>query len=358
MRIGIVTFFGPYGGALQCYALQKVLRSMGHDVYVINRKWGDYKLPKHKSLLIKFKQYIYNIIDKDPFVKFYEQNYRFTQLITSDELLYDIGTKKYFDAIIVGSDQPWNPDCIKVMGYYFYLDWVSPEVKKYAYAVSYGKDYFTASKKDIDKIKSVLASYQSISVREKSGIDITKNIFNIDAQLCLDPTFLLSQKDYENIIFNKKNTHKYICEFFLDPSPQKQALTTKIAAEENIPIINNNRLEPKNRLIRLFLHPRSISQWLRNIRDAKYVITDSFHGTVFSIIFHKQFISINNKKRGSARFESLLSKIDLMYRLKNIEDLDFNNAYSILKNKIDYNEVESILHNMRISSIAFLKKIQ
>lgn len=358
MRIGIVTFLGPYGGALQCYALQKVLRSMGHDVYVINRKWGDYKLPKHKSLLIRLKQYIYNIINKDPFVKFYEQNYRFTQLVTSDDVLYDLGTKKYFDAIIAGSDQPWNPDCIKVMGYYFYLDWVSPEVKKYAYAVSYGKAHFSALQDDIEKIKSILKSYNSISVREKSGIEITKNIFNIEAQACLDPTLLLSHKDYENIIFDKTHTHEYICEFFLDPSPQKYDLTTRIAAEEHISIINNNILKPKKRIQRLFFHQRSISQWLRNIRDAKYVITDSFHGTVFSIIFHKQFISINNKKRGSARFESLLSEIDLMYRLRNIEDLDFNSAYSILKNKIDYNEVDSILDNMRISSIAFLKKIQ
>ena len=358
MRIGIVTFFGPYGGALQCYALQRVLRAMGHEVRVINRKWGKFKSENRKSAVSNLKQKIHNAVVPDPFTRFYRDNYSFTAPVSSDESLVDLGTKKYFDVIIAGSDQPWNPDCIRTMGYYFYLDWVSPEVKKYAYAVSYGKDYFPATENEIKDIKAILETYKAISVREKSGIVISKNLFGINTQLCLDPTLLLRGGDYDSLIVDKQLSKDYICEFFLDQTPEKYQFVSAIAEKEHLKIVDNNPPMPNNNIQRYFYRRRSISQWLRNIRDSKYVITDSFHGTVFSLLFHKRFISINNKKRGSARFESLLSMTGLLDRLQDIDNVAAGATYSILREDIDYDKVDAILSGMKQISLSFLKEIK
>lgn len=360
MRIGIVTFFGPYGGALQCYALQHVLNSMGHEVSVINRNWGKFCPEKGKSLISisELKHKLHGIIVTDPFAKFYKKNYFFTAPVLTEEDMVDLGTKKYFDIMIVGSDQPWNSECIKTMGYYFYLDWVSPDVRKYAYAVSYGKDYFQASKNEINDIKAILKTYQAISVRESSGVTISKELFDIDAQLCLDPTLLLSYRDYNSLIIDKKLYKDYICVFLLDPTEEKYLFVREIAEKECLHIVDNNPSVPNNRLKRYFYHKRSISQWLRNIRDSKYVITDSFHGTVFSLLFHKQFISIDNKKRGSARFESLLSAIKLSDRLQAIGACDVDILYSILIKDIEYDRVDAIINNMKLASLSFLERIK
>ena len=357
MRIGIVTFFGPYGGALQCYALQHILRSLGHDVKVINRKWGKFRPLEKRTWLQNIKHQIKEIVAPDPFNKFYNQYYEFTQPITSNEILQEIGTKKFFDVIIAGSDQPWNPECISTMGYYFYLDWVSPDVKKYAYAVSYGKDYFPASAEEIKKIKAILQQYTAISVRESSGIKISQELFNVNVQQCLDPTLLLDKENYNKIITDKKIRDKYICKFFLDNNPTKQNIVESIAHETNLKIIDNNPVFPRNKFLKFIYQPISISAWLRNIRDAQYVITDSFHGTVFSILFHKQFISINNKKRGSARFESLLSVLNLSYRLINEDNLTPTNICKILHKQIDYKTIDSKLKSLRIESIYFIQKL-
>ncbi len=358
MRIGIVTFFGPYGGALQCYALQHILRSLGHDVKVINRKWGKFRPIEKQTWLQKIKHQLKEIVAPNPFDKFYNQHYEFTQPVTSNAILQEIGTKKYFDVIIAGSDQPWNPECISTMGHYFYLDWVSPDVKKYAYAVSYGKDYFPASSEEIKKIKTILQQYTAISVRESSGIKISQELFNVNAQQCLDPTLLLDGKNYNKIITDKRIKDKYICKFFLDNNPTKQNIVISIAHKTNLKIIDNNPVIPRNKFLKFMYQPKSISTWLRNIRDAQYVITDSFHGTVFSILFHKQFISINNKKRGSARFESLLSSLGLLYRLHEEEKVDTTSIITILNKTINYDIIESKLSDMRTASLTYIRNIK
>lgn len=358
MRIGIVTFFGPYGGALQCFALQQVLNSMGHDVYVVNRKWGALGVDNKRSFFSNCKQKFHDFLVKDPFAAFYEKKFKFTKEVISDKILYELGTKKYFDVIIAGSDQSWNPECINIMGYYFYLDWVSPEVKKYAYAVSFGKVNFEATSDEISTIKQILHTYNNISVREKSGIDTCKNIFDVDSQLCLDPTLLLTCQDYNSLIEDKHIPKDYICEFFLDRTTDKYNLVKEIAEKEGLSIIDNNPPIPNGKINRYFYKKRTISQWLRNIRYAKYVITDSFHGTVFSILYHKQFISLNNKNRGSARFENILTITNLIYRLKDIDGLDIDEIYSILTKEIDYSNVDSVLTKMKSESLSFLNKIK
>ena len=101
----------------------------------------------------------------------------------------------------------------------------------------------------------------------------------------------------------------------------------------------------------------TVYQWLANIANSQFVITDSFHGTVFSIIFNKPFICLNNSERGSARFESLLGNLGLMDRLVDLDKIEYDGILDLLNKKIDYTKVESELDKLRIESLKYLKSI-
>lgn len=352
MKIGIVTMFGNnYGALLQSYALQQTLFSLGHDVYIINRGYGDF--PKSPSL----KQRFFKWLDADGFDDFRKKHLRMTAPVTSTQMLIEFN--KLFDIVIAGSDQIWNGDCINTMKYYYYLDWVSPKVKKYSYAVSFGKDSFNRNEKEIQEVSTILKSYNAISVREDSGVGICNNILGVNAVQLLDPTFLLKKEEYAKLIScNTNSPQDYVCHFFLDSTIQKENLVNLIAKNLHLTIIDNYNKDyniKRARWSNAYKRP-TIPQWLKNIRDAKYVITDSFHGMVFSIIFKKQFVVINNKKRGTARFESLLKKINLNNRLIDIES-NYDEVIRIIKERIDYESVDSVLSSEISNSMRFLKSL-
>lgn len=352
MKIGIITFFGSnYGAILQCYALQKVLRLLGHNVKTINRGWGKYPLSPN------LKQKLKGIICPNKFEMFKKKHIKFTHLIRNEKELLELNHE--FDAIIVGSDQVWNADCIKDMGKFYYLDWVKPYVKKYAYAVSFGKDTFDTTPSNIMEISSLLKSYKKISVRENTGITICQDILNINNVVhVLDPTLLLSPEDYNLLIGNTVTKKKYICKYFLDNTEQKNNIVSQLSTELQIPIINNNPDINSNKKVFLF-HPYypSVTKWIKNIRDAEYVITDSFHGTVFSLIYQKKFICINNKKRGSARFQSLLGELNLLDRLIDLEDFNLRKIKELLQIPINYDFVIKKIKERREESLNFLNNL-
>ena len=353
MKIGVVTFFGSnYGAILQCYALQKILESLGHDVKTINRGWGKYA--SSPSL----KQKIKNLIFPNKFELFKKKYIKFTPLIKNEQELLNLNNQ--FDSIIVGSDQVWNADCIKDMGNFYFLDWVSPSIKKYAYAVSFGKNTFDTTPSKISDISSLVQSYKKISVREDSGKAICKNILKCNAIHVLDPTLLLSSKHYDQLINHSKTEKKYICQYFLDNNEQKNNIVHQIASKLNLSVINNypnNINQYKGLFLTKYRYP-SVIEWLKNIRDAEFVITDSFHGTIFSLIFQKKFICINNKKRGSTRFQSLLGELDLLHRLIEVEDSKFiEKIKDILESPINYETVNKVITEKRNSSLMFLKTL-
>ena len=352
MKIGVVTFWGAnYGAILQCYALQQVLKSLGHEVKTINKGWGKYSLPP------TLKQKIKDMLFSDVFKQFKKKYIEFTPLIKNEKELLELNNQ--FEAIIVGSDQIWNSDCIKDMGFYYYLDWVKSSVKKYAYAVSFGKDTFDTTQSNIADISILLNSYQKISVREDSGVEICQDTLNVNAIHLLDPTFLLSQEHYNRLIGDVKIGKLYICKYFLDSTECKDKLVDRIAAETHLAIIDNypSKINKYKGWISSKYRYPSIREWLQNIRSADYVVTDSFHGMVFSLIYHKKFICINNKKRGSTRFQSLLGALDLSYRLVDVEEIDFVKNMNILQTSIDYAIVDQKLAEQQKSSLRFLETL-
>ncbi|WP_286034273.1 polysaccharide pyruvyl transferase family protein [Fusobacterium necrogenes] len=335
-----------FGAILQSFAVQNLLGN-----FEKNTKLIDYRLKK-RNLLGKIKAEI----EGKGFKEFHNKFLKKTKKITSLKLLKSLN--KETDIFIVGSDQVWRKPIVDIAGFNFYFDFVDNNKKKIAYAASFGVDYWEGDEKLTEEIKPLIKRFDHISVREESGIDICKNTFGIDNVVCvLDPTLMIDKKDYQPILDDwKDKSHlkrKYIAHMFLDDTEQLKNGSKKIAnylgAEINY--IKGKTLNIFGKTITLY---NKVSQWLTYIKDAELVITDSFHCTVFSIIFHKKFIVVANQLRGIARLETLLKKVGLENRFfTNIDDVLES---GILDKEIDYQEVDKRLDIHRKYSMEFLKK--
>lgn len=371
MRIGILTLplHTNYGGILQAYALQTVLERMGHEVHVIEKKRRPLSIPIQKMPFCYGKRIVKNIIGRKCPI-FYEQKYNREQPIIRQNT--DKFIKKYihiaeyddfsdikeseYDAIVVGSDQVWRPKYFgknQIENAYlkFAEGW---NIKRIAYAASFGTDEWEYNSKQTSECGRLLRMFDAVSVREDSGVDLCKRYFGVEAQHVLDPTMLLDMEDYIKL-FEAADTPKskgnLLC-YILDETEEKKALIKRIADEKGlIPFNVKSISDDINSPLYERIQP-PLEQWLRGFYDADFVITDSFHACVFSIIFNKPFIVYGNINRGLSRFISLLNMFGLterivnnqtdLKRLENINDDIFyvkwkdikQNSYKILKENI------------------------
>lgn len=342
MKIGILTLpiSSNYGGILQAYALQNVLVSMGHNVCLIEKKREKIQKTLWKVPLSKLKQE----------VLMHSIN-RFIKNKIGRETVNDFSDVSQFnlDAIIVGSDQIWRPiyfnDNIENAFLEFAMGW---NIKRIAYAASFGTDEWEYTPEQTKHCKALLKYFNNVSVRESSGVELCQNKFGINAQIVLDPTMLLLKRDYINL-FESVNTPKsrgsLLC-YILDETFEKMDLIKRIANEKKLVPFRVNA-KKGNTLLSEHIYP-SIEKWLRGFYDAKFVVTDSFHACVFSIIFNKPFIAIGNVNRGMSRFNSLLSMFGLDNRLI-ITPSEYEE-----KSSINWNNVNSILDVRRAYSLNFL----
>ena len=172
-------------------------------------------------------------------------------------------------------------------------------LKRIAYAASFGVGDWEYSPKQTRECSKLAKKYDAISVREQSGVKLCKEYLGVDATWVLDPTLLLTKEDYLPICKEiPVCNEKYLAVYVLDENDEVTATYEKEAAAHGL-VIKKFHADSKSTL--------TVPEWLAMFRDASYVVTDSFHGTVFSIIFGKEFKSIYNKGRGTARFESLMN---------------------------------------------------
>ena len=344
MKIGIVTqpLSRNYGGILQNYALQQTLIKLGHTPYTFDlgkytwKNWGvttiksiikkligrpyyfpetPYKRNKSEEILRSFVKRRINLISP--------RDYRPS---SSKIIEYDI------DALVVGSDQVWRPRynrCIEDM-YLGFTD--NASITKIAYSASFGTEEWEYTPDMTQTCKALAQKFHAISVREDSGVDLCKKYLDVNAVHLIDPTMLLTADEYKELVshipqMNSQNLFAYI----LDQSEEKIKYVQQAAERLGLKIVikgSDSELSVED----------SIEKWIANFRDAKYIITDSFHGSVFSIIFNKPFYAIGNKARGKSRFNSLLSMYELENRLIDVEDGDtkFNQDidWSIVNTKI------------------------
>jgi hypothetical protein len=373
MQIGILTqpLHNNYGGLLQTFALQKVLKGMGHEPTTIDlqakkRSW----LRRLKSLagrLIRkylLKQQIPSLPNaKEKAViaqhtaRFIRENIHTTKTIQSVRKMNWL--QEYnFDAYVVGSDQVWRPRYSADMPTFF-LDFLKDKnkVKRIAYAASFGVDHWEYSPGLTRRCKNLAQKFDAVSVREDSGVALCNEYLNVSATHLLDPTLLLEKEDYITLIEKDQISQKpnTLMLYVLDQTLEKMAIAEKIKDQLGL-VINSVMPEKKyskasRKKIDDCVFP-PVTQWLRGLMDAEFVVTDSFHGTVFSILFNKPFIVIGNESRGLTRFESLLNLLGLKERLilsKN--DLD----HALLHKSIDYKIVNEIIKENKLVALQFLK---
>ena len=364
MKIGLLSFLygSNYGAVLQVYALKSIIETLPgiESVYVIKRKADlDKMFLKRFYADIKKKYYNFFEYNFNHFRKKYFINQ--TDLINTQNKV-KLLEKYNFDAVIVGSDQVWRYNYSKDFGYNLYLDFVSTSTKKIAYAASFGTDEWNeCSEHETIKIKQLIQRFDAISVREHSGISLCKNVFDVEALHLLDPTIIADKSIYENLLFNSKikdNFKGSIATYILDDSKDNSNIINNVSQRLNIPTRNIYlKNHPKNFFkfqsfsIKDFFYP-SIQFWLKGIKESDFVITDSFHGTIFSIIFRKKFIVISNKERGISRIQSILSTFSLENRL--IFSLDDLNDQIL--NSIDYSDIDDKIYNEQVKSKIFLTK--
>lgn len=362
MKIGILTqpLASNYGGILQNYALQTVLIRLGHNPYTIyygqNRVidwlniWIRYivkliiRHPNRKIKPLGYTKYINkcNCPHITDFVKHHiNTTYHIGQHINNSKL-----ASYKFDAYIVGSDQTWRPQYnLGHQLYNMFLDFIQKEhyIKRIAYAASFGVDKWEYNNIQTQQCSELIKLFDAVSVREESGIKLCKKYFNAAAIHLLDPTLLLSADDYRLLINNSDtpNPDGDVLVYILDLTDEKKSLVNNFCTKNNY---NPFYVGVKNLD---GTHP-SIESWLNGFNTAKYVITDSFHGSVFSIIFNKPFVSIGNDSRGMSRFNSLLSIFNLEDRLV---------SASTIVDTIpipDWEKVNAIKEQWQTKSIKFL----
>ncbi len=370
MKIGILThtLSTNYGGLLQNYALQIVLKELGHNPETLNHIEP---VPCKIKILSVCSRFLRKILKGEKisirswptkkeqaiiaqntsrFVNSYIQK---TDAFNINKMNADL--KRKYDAVIVGSDQVWNPRYIKAIQH-FYLSDFNDDVIKMAYAASFGSSEWMYNVKDTRACMALAQRFKAISVRESSGVDLCKANLHVDATWVLDPTLLIDRKYYEKIIANDIDERALdgdMMVYILDKSQEKQSIIEKVAmitATTPYSIMAEQNFREVGKVgIADCVFP-SVSRWLKGFAEAKFVVTDSFHGTVFSIIFNKPFIAILNKQRGEDRFISLLRYLGLESRLVN----DISSCQSVLETPIDYNEVEQLLKIQRSFSLNFL----
>lgn len=370
-KIGILTqpLHDNYGGLLQAYALKEVLNSLGHEVVVINRHRNKRFKLRIIASIIKNRLKGHKLIAKDNLpkkqreiisaetIKFREKYIPcLSHLITNNKGMSALN-KMGFQAYVVGSDQCWRPRYSPKISNYF-LDFAENEknIKRIGYAVSFGVSEWEFSQRDTKKCSSLAKKFDAISVREESGVKLVKDYFGKDAVHLLDPTLLLPKEHYIKIADDEKQTKSpgNFKVYILDKTPEKERFINEIEEKTGL---RQFQVLPKKRIgidplknIEDFIFPNP-STWLRGYQDAEFVITDSFHGVVFAILFNIPFIALGNKKRGMARFESLLKLFGLENRLiANLENYD-----ALLQNDIDWSRINSLLLTQQQQSLNFLK---
>ena len=365
MKIGILTLplHTNYGGILQAYALQTVLERMGHDASLIEKKWKPARLPLWKVPLSYGKRILKNLTGH-PFPILYEQKMncetpivrqytdKFINKYIKRRIVDDYSDIKEtdFDVIVVGSDQVWRPKYFHEIEH-AYLDFTKGwDIKRIAYAASFGKDEWEYTGIQTKRCGDLLKHFNAVSVREDSGVALCREYFSVKAWYVLDPTMMLRKEEYIQLFENasiQKNRGNLLC-YILDESPQKTDLINRIAEEMKLfPFFINSKNDINLPIEKRIAFP--VEQWLRGFFDAEFVITDSFHACVFSILFNKPFIVVGNTERGMSRFTSLLSTFGLEGRL--IED---ESLYNKTDEQIDWKMVNLVLDSKRKYSETFL----
>lgn len=371
-KIAILTqpLISNYGGILQAFALQKVLKNNDCDVTTIDRRYNG--VSGSKLLLSNIKNTILNTLKLGNARNFTSSDIRYvtknprhfiakymtlSEVIDQNEKMVNHFKNNTYDVVIVGSDQVWRPRYSpNIYDYFFGFLKDNSTTKKISYAASFGVDTWEYSDTQTKEVKGLVKLFDGVSVREKSAVQLCKDNLNTDANFVLDPTLLLGKEDYLKLITEQsERSAPSIFTYVLDKSESKKDIIHFVQKKLGKDVTTNQPKEiireSSSKVLNDYAYP-SIEGWIRSFDQADFIVTDSFHGTIFSIIFNKPFLTIVNSERGAARFKSLLALLNLEDRL--IESYDESLISEKLLASIDYSKVNATLNELKAESLAYL----
>lgn len=358
MKVGILTFHwaNNYGAVVQAYALLSKLKELGHEAYIVDRQ------VRYEGVLRRlYHKYSYNhhyawlAFDRErrhilsPMSSPYKSHEKLVKAFPSEQ----------FDAVIVGSDQVWRWG---MMGNNYFLDFLEgTHIRRYAYAASFGLSRWEGTEEKRKEISALLKQFNAISVRESSGVKICHETFGIEAWLVLDPTLLHKRSFYESTLLKDKQlkSNGKVVSYILGNKNKGQVI--EIAKWAQKKGLKHNELFWTSldfpaligRSEFHFSHV-DLTTWLDEIRNAEYVITNSFHATVFCILFEKKFVSLESPGGGLDRLLTLFESLGITNRMvKSVDCID--DAMSSL---VDYNEIRNNHQKLIAYSIEFLLNIK
>lgn len=337
-KVAIITIESlNFGNRLQNYALQQVLKSQKCSVKTLHRN------RKISGCKAKLKLCIQSILQtKASKFRRFNSYIEFSNIVIGRDD-YPQELPEQFDYFIVGSDQVWNPHYDFVAGKCDLLAFAKPE-QRISYAASFGVDEIPDEKKKV--YTENLSQFKALSVREKKGAEIIKELTGREAQVVLDPTMLLTSEQWSKVERKSKFTpkNKYVLVYSLGEKSADFKNSIKRYAKE-MEIFDIRTIQKNGREI-----PVGPAEFLYLIHYAELILTDSFHASVFSVLYQKRFITY--KRTGidmSSRIVSLANYIGAKDKLDGDNNLDCSNG-------LDYVLVDQLIEREREKSIDFLKK--
>lgn len=373
-QVAIITMhrIKNFGSALQAWALQESINKIGHEAIIIDylypnayyfskvqkkqsNKTSIIKKVRLRKLLnfIKFKFLYKHKKQNELFLNFWNKHFIVTSKYSSPEEL-----KKYppiADVYMTGSDQVWNPNTM-YGDPAFFLDFGNESICRISFAASFGTNTITEEYKNL--YSKYLSKYQYLSIRENTGVNIVKSLIGKECPLVCDPTLLLTQQDYQTLAKDSEIKIKrpyllaYILDYAYNPRPAIDELISQVSKLLGLHIVylvcgNINGYKIGSTTI----SAAGPNEFIRLFSDAKFVITSSFHGTVFSLIHQKPFFSVLPSTKKDNRIASLLAEVGLQNR-----GVHSNQIISLSKEDLqfEYKSVNDKLSKLRENSMSFL----
>lgn len=344
MKVSILTYHREdnYGAVMQAYATCKAIELLGHQPEFIDLRLPEVKKSVLSKLVFWKKHYRFN--------RFRKKFFKSETPVTYHSLPELQANPPQSDCYLVGSDQTWNPLIAKKLLRAFFLDFGDKRTRRISYATSIGMKYWPTLEQFTNaEIRELLLQFDKILLREKTATEIAKNLWGVDTEKVIDPVLLFPS--YPELIGHPEESNEIIV-YKLVNDPKFYEYAKALSQEMKLPIRSIGSVRrPKGFRSS---YPEKIEKWIRRIATAKLVLTDSFHGTVFALLYQRPFIVYVGNPARVTRLEELLRDLGLQDRIL-LQDATMESFNCLVDTPIEWSEVNSKLNILREHSLSKLR---
>lgn len=367
MVINVITRHAPtnYGSLLQAIATQRVIMNLGHECRIINyipkcetgvrmaitqleqkTKWRRNPIKKAIYLMVAEPE---TLLMERKFLAMRKKYLLMGPCCATTGELKKLYAEKKDEVFLTGSDQVWGPISTGHYDPTYFLDFVPKSSRKLAFAASFGKAIF--DEQTLKEYRVLLKKYDSLAVRENVAVELLKKM-DISAKQVLDPTLLMDADAWSEYVKPMKKPEKYVLVYQIHANSDLDHYAVKFAEKAELPLLRVSPLLHQAKRSGKFVYCPDISGFLDLVKNATYLVTDSFHGTAFAINFNTQFVEVLPNTGTSSRNQSILELTGLTDRI--VRDL---NDFSYIDQEIDFKEANEKIGTSRIESIRILEEM-